>query len=204
MRSRLPLIGLALLAAILIPFVIWENSILAWTTGFIAKPGNGATVAAGIAALLAADIVLPIPSSILSTAAGALLGFLPGMLTSWVGMTIGSLTGYALGKTASPRWLSEADRKRLEQASARFGDWVVIVFRPVPVLAEASCLFAGAGAMPFRRFAMLAVLANLGISAAYAAAGAFAAGNESFLLAFAGAISIPAIAMLLSRRTAKL
>ena len=204
MRSRLPWIGLALLAAILIPFVIWEDAILTWTTGFIVRPGHGAAVAAGIAALLAADILLPIPSSILSTAAGALLGFLPGLLASWAGMTIGSVAGYALGAKAPPRWLNEADRKRLAQARAKFGDWIVIVFRPVPVLAEASCVFAGASAMPFRRFAMLAALANLGISTAYAAAGAFAASKESFLLAFAGAVSIPAIAMLLSRRTAKL
>ncbi len=201
MRSRLPLAGLFLLAAILIPFVIWEDAILAWTTRFTHAPGNAAAVAAGIAALLAADIVLPIPSSLLSTAAGALLGFLPGAVTSWTGMTVGSLAGYAMGKSSSPRWLGEADRRRLERARNRYGDWIVIVLRPVPVLAEASCVFAGASAMPLRRFALLASLANLGISLAYAATGAFAASRESFLLAFAGAVTIPAIAMLLLRRT---
>ncbi len=204
MRSRLPLAGLVLLAGIFTPFLIWEDAILAWTTSFISQPGNAVSVAASVATLLAADIVLPIPSSLLSTAAGALLGFLPGALTSWVGMTVGSLAGYALGASSSSRWLSAADRERLEAARSKYGDWIVIVFRPMPVLAEASCLFAGASAMPFRRFTLLAALANLGISLAYAAAGAFAASKESFLLAFAGAVSIPAIAMLLSRRTAKL
>jgi hypothetical protein len=51
---------------------------------------------------------------------------------------------------------------------------------------------------------MLASLANLGISLAYAGTGAFAASRESFLLAFAGAVTIPAIAMFLLRRTAKM
>ena len=204
MRSRLPIAALFLLAAILIPFVIWEDAILTWTTRATHEPGNALAVAAAIAALLAADIVLPIPSSLVSTAAGALLGFLPGTLTSWAGMTIGSLAGYALGKTSAPRWLGVGDRRRLESARDRYGDWIVIVLRPVPVLAEASCVFAGASNMPLGRFAMLASLANLGISIAYAAAGAFAASRESFLLAFALAIAIPAVAMLLLRRTAKM
>jgi len=203
MRSRLPLAGLLLFAAIIVPFTIWEDAILAWTDRFTHTPGNAGAVAATLAALLAADIVLPVPSSLVSTAAGALLGFWPGTLTSWMGMTLGSLAGYALGK-ASPRWLGAADRDRLENARKKWGDWIVIVFRPVPVLAEASCVFAGASAMPLRRFAMLASLANLGISLAYAATGAFAASRESFLLAFAGAVTIPAIAMFLLRRTAKM
>ena len=200
MRSRLPMIGLLLLAAILVPFVIWEEAILAWTTHFTQSPGNAAAVAVTLAALLAADIVLPIPSSLVSTAAGALLGFLPGTITSWIGMTVGSLAGYALGKVSSPRWLNPADRARLEKARSQYGDWIVIVLRPVPVLAEASCLFAGASAMPWRRFAWLASLGNLGISLAYAATGAFAASRESFLLAFAGALAIPGVAMLVWRR----
>ena len=203
MRSRLPLAGLLLFAAIIVPFTIWEDAILAWTDRFTHTPGNAGAVAATLAALLAADIVLPVPSSLVSTAAGALLGFWLGALTSWMGMTLGSLAGYALGK-ASPRWLGAADRDRLENARKKWGDWIVIVFRPVPVLAEASCVFAGASAMPLRRFAMLASLANLGISLAYAGTGAFAASRESFLLAFAGAVTIPAIAMFLLRRTAKM
>lgn len=204
MRSRLPLAGLLLLAVILIPFFIWEDVILAWTTAFTTTPGNATAAGVAIAALLASDIVLPIPSSLLSTAAGVLLGFVPGTLVSWLGMTAGSLAGYALGASSSPRWLSPADRERLERARSKYGDWIVIVFRPVPVLAEASCVFAGAAAMPWRRFSLLAALANLGISLAYAATGAFAAGRESFLLAFAGAICIPALAMLLLRRAARM
>jgi hypothetical protein len=58
--------------------------------------------------------------------------------------------------------------------------------------------------MPRSRFTVLAALANLGISLVYAGAGAFAAGKESFLLAFAAAIALPALAMLLLRKPAKM
>jgi len=190
-----------MLAAILVPFFLWEEPILAWfETWRTATPS--ATVAALLATLLAADILLPVPSSLVSTAAGALLGFVPGALVSWAGMTAGSLIGYALGRgAASAKWLPEADRVRLERARVRYGDWLVIVFRSVPVLAEASAVFAGASGMTRGGFLTLAALANLGISLAYAGAGAFAAGRESFLLAFAAAIALPGIAMLLLRRS---
>ncbi|MCC6539958.1 MAG: VTT domain-containing protein [Bryobacterales bacterium] len=199
--SRLPWIAAAMLAAILIPFFLWEEPILAWFETWRAAPPSAA-MAALLAALLAADILLPVPSSLVSTAAGALLGFLPGALVSWAGMTAGSFIGYALGRgAAASRWLPEADRARLARAQARYGDWLVIVFRSVPVLAEASAVFAGAAGMARGRFFTLAALANLGISLVYAGAGAFAAGRESFLLALAAAVALPGVAMLLVRRS---
>jgi len=164
-----------MLAAILIPFFIWEEAILDWTRRFTAQPGNAIAMGATLAALLAADIVLPVPSSLVSTAAGALLGFAPGALASWVGMSVGALVGYALGRKSAPRWLNGDDLARLERARARYGDWAVVLLRPVPVLAEASCVFAGASAMPMGRFLLLTSAANLCISIAYAAAGALAA-----------------------------
>lgn len=196
---RLPVAALLLLALILVPFFLWEEPILAWATAFTARPGSAAVVAGTLAAVLAADIVLPVPSSLVSTAAGALLGFLPGALTSWLGMTVGSLVGYWLGQR-SERWLAGEDCARLERARERFGDWIVILFRAVPVLAEASAVFAGASQMAPGRFLLLAALANLGISLVYAAAGAFAASRESFLAAFAGAILLPGLAVIMLKR----
>ena len=63
----------------------------------------------------------------------------------------------------------------------RFGEWVIVVSRPIPVLAEASVLFAGLSGMPASRFLLLSTLSNLGISAVYAAVGAFSASTNSFL-----------------------
>ena len=87
----------------------------------------------------------------------------------------------------------------MTRAAERYGDWVIIVLRPVPVLAEASLVFAGMAGMGGRRFAMLTSCANLGVSAAYAGVGAYAVNAESFLLAFAGSIAVPLAAMGLAR-----
>src|SRR5262245_36880139 len=196
------LLSVLLLALILVPFFIWED----WFNALGEHIARGETstwyTAAAIAALLASDIVLPIPSSIVSAAAGVLLGFWKGTLTVWAGMSIGCLCGYWIGGRATgfarglvgPEGLSRAER-----LAARYGDYALIVCRPVPVLAEASTIFAGLVHTPFRRYLQLTTWSNLGIAAGYAAVGAFSMRVDSFLLAFLGAIAIPGIGMLIMR-----
>jgi membrane protein DedA with SNARE-associated domain len=82
----------------------------------------------------------------------------------------------------------------------RYGDWALILSRPIPVLAEASVFLAGASRAPFRRVFLLTTLANVGISIVYSATGAYANGRESFLFAFAGAIALPGITMSVFRK----
>lgn len=53
--------------------------------------------------------------------------------------------------------------------------------------------------MPWRGFLTASLLANLGISATYAAVGASAARAGSFLLFFAGMVLLPAAALWLVR-----
>ncbi len=197
-----------ILALILVPFALWGEQIEGWTHAFIAaaqdRPGLVVVVLGG---LLAFDIILPVPSSLASTTCGFLLGFIPGTLTSFVGMVISSVLGFTLGERLGRPFASKlvgADElQRLESLSRQFGDWAIIVARPVPVLAEASVLFAGMGRMSMLRFMLLSSLANLGISLVYAAVGAFSATEGSFLLAFAGAIIVPGLAMFLFRERDK-
>jgi uncharacterized membrane protein YdjX (TVP38/TMEM64 family) len=198
---RWALIGLALLAFVLVPFVLFEERFNALAGEWTAAQGPSAAIAIG--ALLALDIVLPIPSSVLSTAAGALLGFPLGTLVSTVGMTLASAAGYWLGTGTSARarrFVGAASLERAQRLAERYGDWAVIVSRPVPVLAEASAVAAGLLRRPAGRFLLLSAAANLGISLAYAAVGAFAMSAGSFLWAFAGALLLPGLAMWLLRR----
>ncbi len=188
------------IAGILVPFLIWGDRIETATASFLATNPGRWTTAAALAGLLGADIVLPVPSSLVSTAAGGLLGFFPGLATSFAGMSVGALLGYWLGRGA--RGAGALDDAALAPARAardRWGDWALVLFRPVPVLAEASVFLAGLTGVPLRRFVPLTFAANLGISAAYAATGAYAKGKDSFLLAFAGAIALPALAMAITR-----
>jgi uncharacterized membrane protein YdjX (TVP38/TMEM64 family) len=194
-RWTLP--ALALLAFILVPFAVFESDMNSWAEAFLDSGPSKPMLATVIAALLASDVFLPVPSSMVSTAAGYLLGFVPASLISWGGLTAGCGLGYFAGSWAggasAGRFVSESDLAQVAAARERYGDWMLVLFRAVPVLAEASVIFAGFTRMPAARFFAITAPANLGISVAYAAVGAFALDTGSFSLAFAGAILVPAV-----------
>lgn len=205
--GRWSVLVVGIFALILIPFMIFGEQIELWTEAFIATSApHTAQIAWVLGLLLGGDILLPVPSSLASTAAGFVLGFVRGMLTSWAGMTASCLLGYwlsaKLGRPLAVRLVGERDLERLAALQQRFGDWVILAARPVPMLAEASVMFAGISHVAFGRFMLLTTLSNLGISAVYAAVGAFSSNINSFLLTFFGAILVPGIAMWLLHRTA--
>ena len=197
---------LFLLAAILVPFAILEKPLEDWTALMLKADRGAWWKAGGVILVLALDILLPVPSSIVSTAAGYLLVFPAGLAASLAGTTLGYALGYGIGRftrdSIVSRVVNAGQLDRITRESDRWGDWVVVVFRPVPVLAEASVVVAGLMRRPWGRFLILTTLANLGISAAYSAVGAFALETQSFLLAFAGAVTIPGLAMWAARRRA--
>jgi len=185
------------LAVILIPFFIFHEELDLWTMQLLEASDNHTSYTVIIlTALLASDILLPIPSSLVSTGAGYLLGFINGALVSWLGMTAGCVIGYILGAGSLKvlRWLDDDTKMKMENFFQRAGLWAIVVCRPVPVLAEASVLFAGMSKMNFRQFLLISTLSNLGISIVYAAVGAWSVSENSFLLAFAGAIILPGLA----------
>ena len=202
--ARWVLLGLLALALILIPFFVFEQAITDWVQSVVESGRSKSAIAFVIAALLASDVLLPVPSSLVATASGYLLGLAPGAAVTWTGMTAGSLAGYLLGREPARkltrRFVGHAELVRASMAHQRWGDWAVIVCRSVPVLAEASVVFAGVAGMPLRRFLLLTGLSNLAIATVYAAVGALALETGSFLLAFAGAIALPGAAMLLFRK----
>lgn len=195
MYLRWSLLFAATVAAILIPFFLLGDSIEAWTRATLDATAARWLVAVAAGGLLAFDIFLPVPSSLVSTAAGALLGFWGGLATSWVGMCLGCALGYALGGS-----MAAPERDRMQKAWASYGDWALILFRAVPVLAEASVFFAGLSRMPRGRFAALVAISNFGISAVYAGTGAFSSERDTFLWAFAGAILLPGAGLLIWRK----
>ncbi|MBN1976773.1 MAG: methyltransferase domain-containing protein [Anaerolineae bacterium] len=191
-------------AIILVPFLLFGHQLETWTESFVnSATGYPGWIAAVLGSLLAVDILLPLPSSLISTAAGFLLGLVRGLLTSWIGMTASCIIGFWLGKrygrSLACKIVGENELERLEALSRRVGSWVIVITRPVPMLAEAAVLFAGMSGIPMAQFLLLTVSSNLGISAVYAAVGALSADANTFLLAFAGSILIPLVAMLLSK-----
>ena len=196
---------IGIFALILVPFFLVGPQIEQWTADFLSSASQYSIMVAIVLILvLASDILLPIPSSLVSTAAGFFLGVLGGTLASLLGMTISCLLGYwlatHLGRPVAIRIVKEEELARLEGLYQRIGDAVMVVCRPIPVLAEASVWFAGLGRMRVGRYVLLVTLANLGVSAVYATVGALSATVSSFLLAFAGAILLPLIGMIVIRK----
>lgn len=199
---RWGLLVFLLIALVLLPFFLFEerfNLLAAEAT----RGDTALWVAAGaIMGLLVLDVILPIPSSIVSTAAGVLLGIWRGTAVVWTGMMAACLLAYALGSRVSGAARPLVGAESLARAGdlvGRYGDWALVLCRPVPVLAEASVIFAGLVRAPFRRFVWLTASSNLGIALAYAAFGAFSMRVDSFLLAFVGALVIPGLAIAASQ-----
>jgi uncharacterized membrane protein YdjX (TVP38/TMEM64 family) len=191
------------LLLIIVPFCIWGEQIDKFVVVLIEK-GQEYPVKVGIllAALLAGDIVLPTPSSIISTGSGAVLGFFWGTLVSFIGMTVSCVLGYFIGRYASEHFVKRLmgnTMKSLEMFGNRYGRWCLLVTRAVPILAEASVLFAGLGKQKFSKFFVITTMANFVISLLYAYIGSNAVSKNAFLLVFAGGILIPGIFMLMSK-----
>ena len=199
---RWAILWIVLIAIVLVPFFLFEDAFNALAERIARGETTRAMAALAIGALLAFDVFLPVPSSIVSTAAGVLLGFWRGAAIVWIGMTAGCLIGYAVGRRSMPlarRLVGEAGLKRAAQLADRYGPWAVVVCRPIPVLAEATVVFAGLVKAPLARFFQLTAWSNLGIAAGYAAIGAYSMRVDSFALAFVGAIAVPGLVLLVFR-----
>lgn len=197
MKFRLILLAVTVIILLLIPFVLFGDSLENWTNNFFQSMPTNLIASIVIGFLLSIDIVAPIPSSIVSTAGGYFLGFIGGTIISFTGMTISCLIGYWIGtrfgRPVAFRFADPKEISRFESLQKKYGDWILIFSRSVPLLAETSVLFAGIGCMKFTRFILMVTLSNLGISMVYAAAGAYSAHINSFLLAFAAAIIFPGV-----------
>ena len=195
-------LGILVLALLLVPFLLFEEEFERLATWLADGHASGWATAAAIGGLLAFDVFLPVPSSIVSTGAGALLGFWRGAMVVWIGMTAGCLIAYALGWGASQgaRRLVGADSlARAQGLSQRFGAWAILICRPVPVLAEATVVFAGIVGAPLGPFVALTASSNMGIALAYSAVGAFSMRMQSFVLTFLGALALPGLALLFAK-----
>ena len=198
------LLTTVLLAAILVPFALFGDAIDTWVNAFIERSRNRPLAASLVlGGLLAGDILLPTPSSILSTACGALLGLPLGTAVSLAGMTLSAVAGYGVGRLGQrqviERWIGAESAARLQRVASRYGAWTVVITRPVPILAEATTVFAGLARYPFAPFLGQSLLANLGISALYAAVGARSSSSAGLLWALLAALALPGAAMLVAR-----
>ena len=179
-----------LIMIVLIPFFIFEESINSWINVLISENGDNTFILAVILfAVLASDIFLPIPSCLLSAMCGAFLGPVLGFIVSFAAMSVSSVIGFFIGSTASSlaRKLISDSEETLE-SNAKSGPFMLLILRPVPVLAECSCVYAGLKRYNFAKCFVWLSVGNAVISAVYAAIGHFGRANDSFIPAFAAVV----------------
>jgi uncharacterized membrane protein YdjX (TVP38/TMEM64 family) len=189
------------LAVILVPFVLFADSMDRWTLQRLQAQAGPLPIASWVIALLMADIVLPVPASLVSTVAGALLGVGTGFAASLAGMTLTCQVGYALGRwygaPLARRLISDEEMTRVSTQVNRRGIWAFAMLRPIPVLAEASVFWAGVMRVSPMRYSAVTLLANAGLSILYASLGAAAIPAGPVTVILAAAIALPACALLI-------
>ncbi len=193
MVRRVLLVFLCTLFLPIIPYAIIGE--LPGEQWLLSSGSDAFTFGATGAFLLALDLLLPIPSSIIGTLLGGRLGFGLGLACTWLGLCVGQLAGYALGRL----WPSRLS------AEVPLAPGVALVFlsRPVPVFAEAVAVAAGATRLPWPAY-----VASMGLGNALYAAGL--AGNGALLLpegltgpGLVLPMAVPALAYLAYRRWAE-
>jgi uncharacterized membrane protein YdjX (TVP38/TMEM64 family) len=198
---RWALFSLVLLLFILAPFVFFEGLLESWSRRLLSGASNPGVVASVVVGLLALDVVLPIPSSFVAAFAVSLLGVVGGGLTVFVGLSAAAWVGYALGRVGGTPLASKIagdhELVRARSMMDRYGVWVLVLCRGIPVLAETSTLFAGVVRQTPFAFGVVTTLGNLGVAAAYAAAGLFSLpGGLELLLPFVFGLLVPGLSWL--------
>ncbi|MBX9791987.1 MAG: VTT domain-containing protein [Pirellulales bacterium] len=205
MRGAWRLIGLIVLclAVPAAPFVIAGPAIERAISDWLAGSSSRTAIATAVVAILAVDIVLPVPSSFVSTFAGAKLGPLSASTASWLGMTLGAGLAFGLarwfGRPFAARLAAVGDVDRTLDLTERFGAWLLVLTRGVPILAEASVLALGVSQLPWSKFLPALVLSNLGIALVYSVFGHLAREENATGLALAASIALPAAAAIVAR-----
>ncbi len=192
------LLGVGL--AIVVPFLCFGEAIDAWFRHAMEAQGQARGVGAALLfGALALDIVLPVPSSLASTWCGMLLGLWGGFWLSFSAMGVSCALGLLLGRWAAPwawRLMGEREAATLRRFFGRHGAVVLVALRAVPVLAEASVLFAGIVRVPLRRAVPLLLFGNAAVSLAYAWVGSVGRATEAMLPAFLGSMAASGLFML--------
>ena len=142
----LAIVCLVLLVPIL-PFVGFGGWMEVQLSIRLDPPPSPAMIALLTVGVLSSDILLPVPSSFVSTFAVVQLAVAAATAASWLGMTAGAIVGFRIASfwgwaCCSLRLSTADDLERMDGVSRRWGA-IVVITRPLPVLAEAAVLLVG-------------------------------------------------------------
>ena len=190
----LVVLTLAAVAVPLVPFVLFGTRLDQLVADWLEPRPAPATLALLEVGVLAADLLLPVPSSMVATLGGAELGIGLGTACAFLGLTAGSLAGWWLGRAAGAGPLARlglADRRDLERRQRQLRPLLVVLTRPLPIVAEAAALVAGGSGMRLADFLPAAASGNLVIALLWSAAGALGRAADSLPLVLVWSLVIP-------------
>ena len=146
---------------------------------------------------LTADVFLPVPNGLTNTLAGASLGWALASFIVWIGLNLGAVFGYLVGRYAArplaKKIVGRDDLKKAEDSAKDIDVMGLILARPVPAFAELSTIAAGITKMPFKKFTYVMILSNICVAVIFSGLGAAALSSGSSTLAFFGAALFPAL-----------
>jgi len=153
-----------LLVIILLPFFLFESAITEYGQRLIDSQPTQFYLAIMVILALTLDVLLPIPASIVSLASSVIIGGVPGAIALFLGLMLGSLFGYVVGRYARHgllgKLLTPESRSQLTLISGGKGILMLVLARPIPVLAEASVILAGIDRYSFKQFVLVCLLSN--------------------------------------------
>jgi len=184
----------------LIPFLLlghWLEPLIESQFSEISIAEHQGWMGLAIVAGLTVDILLPIPSSVLLTFAGRFFGGWGGAAMGWIGLNLSAAVGFWIsrrfGRPVAERFSSSKDVEDFEVINARARWWSLVACRPLPILAEASVIFAGLSQMPGRQFWPPIIFANGIIALLYGMLGDYAGRQQWFVTAVIASMVLPAL-----------
>lgn len=203
LREKIPYRTLLLLftviVAVIIVFMLFGDRVEEWTELVMLRAQDNLwQIGFLVVALLVIDVVVPIPSSIVCTAAGIFMGIPAGTLAAWIGLTGTVIASYLIGRFATkPAEIVIGKREFdiLQRFHQRQGIWLLIAMRPVPILSEASVLFAGISRLHPLPVLVVTGLGNIIVAGLYVILGAWGREADAFLPAFGLSVLLSAIFM---------
>lgn len=199
MKLKRTAISVLFLFLFIIPFLLFGRSMEEFARSFLETDGNDGLAMLVAGALLAGDPVLPTPSSVIATLLAAKTGFWAAAIVNSVSLSLACVIGFALGRGGGAAMASVG-----HGLPSGFVDWVgrhglvaVMLCRPVPVLAEASLILAGAARHEPQRLLTWCCLSQVVLGFTYAFAGSgWGQGGWNNAAILAGSVGIPLIAAL--------
>ncbi|WP_442483411.1 TVP38/TMEM64 family protein [Aeoliella sp. SH292] len=204
---RLVLVVAVVLGVPLLTAALWNGPLERWFAAWHDSPPPTAWIVTALVGVLAADILLPIPSGPVITLAGAELGVPVTAVAAWLGLMLGGTSAFAItkrwGTRLAERFAAPEDLANLRTSAREHDVWLLLVTRPLPILAEATVLLCGALDTCWSRMLWTLAVGNAAVALAFAFLGSQAEEHEWMTVAIVLSIVVPLAGTWLVRQRLK-